>query len=194
MTIAKTILRRWLPLALLATAFCGLVYVAVQQSLRLGANDPQIQLAEDTADALARGGAVASLVPASQVDIARSLAPFVVVFNDKGEALASSGLLHGRPPALPAGVLDYARQHGQDRVTWQPEPGVRVASVVVAYGGTSSGFVMAGRSLREVEKRIDQVGQIAGAAWLATLVASLALVALGELVLGRRAARQPAGL
>jgi hypothetical protein len=42
---------RWLPLAVAITILAGLVYATVQQSLRQGANDPQIQLAEDTAAA-----------------------------------------------------------------------------------------------------------------------------------------------
>ena len=41
----RNILRHWFPLAVVATAFCGLVYVAVQQELRQNANDPQIQMA-----------------------------------------------------------------------------------------------------------------------------------------------------
>ena len=39
----------FLPVAVLATLCCGLVYAALQHDLRTGANDPQIQLAEDTA-------------------------------------------------------------------------------------------------------------------------------------------------
>ena len=43
-------------------------------------------------------------------------------------------------------------RRGEDRLTWQPEPGVRSATVVVHYQGAQAGFVMAGRSLREVGK------------------------------------------
>jgi len=180
MSKAKSILKHWLPLALMTTAFCGLVYAAVQQSLRQGANDPQIQLAEDSADALARGEPVESVVPIATIDVARSLAPFMMVFDDNGATLASSGLLHGQVPALPAGVLDYVQQHGEDRVTWQPEPGVRVAAVVVRYTGTNSGYILAGRSLREVEKRESQVSFFAGATWLSTLIVTLILGVLSE--------------
>jgi hypothetical protein len=35
------------------------------------------------------------------------------------------------------GALDYARQNGQNRVTWQPEAGVRMATVVVPYNSGS---------------------------------------------------------
>ena len=55
MQIVKNIIRHWLPLAVLTFAFCGLVYLAVQQDLRIGANDPQIQMAEDIASAITGG-------------------------------------------------------------------------------------------------------------------------------------------
>lgn len=182
------ILRQWLPLAALATGLCGLVYLSAQQGLRAGANDPQIQLAEDAAAALAGGAAPAAQAPGGPVNVADSLAPFVMVFDAQGALLASSGQLHGAPPALPAGVLDYVKAHGEDRVTWQPEPGVRIASVVTAYTGASAGFVLAGRSLREVEKREDQAMGLAALAWAACLAATLAAVVLFEWVWGAKPA------
>jgi hypothetical protein len=54
----KGILRQWLPIVVVITALSGLVYVAVQQALRQDANDPQIQMAQDAAETLARGGAL----------------------------------------------------------------------------------------------------------------------------------------
>jgi hypothetical protein len=185
----SNIIRYWLPLAAVITLLSGLIYLAVQQSLRWGANDPQIQMAEDAGAALATGGTPASVLPAAQVEISSSLAPFLVVFNDSGEPLASSARLHGAAPALPPGIFDYTRQKGEDRVTWQPEPGVRIAAVVVSFGGTQPGFVLAGRSLREVEIRATQAEQITGIAWLVTLVVSLFVVAACELILGTR--KQP---
>ncbi len=43
------ILKAWLPIAVVTIGLCGLAYLTVQQSLRQGANDPQIQMADDTA-------------------------------------------------------------------------------------------------------------------------------------------------
>jgi hypothetical protein len=149
----------------------------------MGANDPQIQMAEDAAASLAAGGTPVSILPTSQLDISISLAPFLVVYSDTGEPLASSGLLNGAAPLLPAGIFDYTRQKGEDRVSWQPESGVRVAAVVVAYGGSQPGFVLAGRSLREVEIREGQIEQISGIAMLVTLAGSLFAVGLCELIL-----------
>jgi hypothetical protein len=183
MNTLRDILRHWLPLAAVTTACCALVYLAVQQALRHSGNDPQIQMAEDTARALSAGGLPASVLPSNQIDMAQSLAPVMVVFDARGEPLASSGLLHGRMPHLPPGVFDYVRLNGEDRVTWQPEIGVRMASVVVGYTGTNPGFVMAARSLREVEKREAQLGYQAGVAWVGITTMSLVLIALGEVLL-----------
>jgi hypothetical protein len=58
--------------------------------------------------------------------------------------------------------------------------------VVVAYGGAQPGFVLAGRSLREVEKRESQVEQISGIVWLVTLAGSLVVVTGSELILGEK--------
>jgi hypothetical protein len=179
----KNILRHWLPLAAAITLLCGLVYLTVQQSLRWGTNDPQIQLAQDAAASLAAGGTPESVLPANRVEISTSLAPFMVIYTDSGHPSASSGLLHGTAPLLPSGVFDYARQNGEDRVTWQPEPGVRIAAVVVAFYGAQPGFVLAGRSLREVEIRTSQIKKITAIAWLITLAVSLVLVAGCELLL-----------
>ncbi len=177
------ILRVWLPIAIVTAAFCGLAYLTVQQSLRQGANDPQIQMAEDAAAALVQGQNAEALTPASTVDIAQSLAPFMIIYDDAGNVLASSASLHGATPNLPTGVLDYTLTKGEDRVTWQPEAGVRIAAVVVRHEGEQPGFVLAGRNMREVEARETQTEQLAGLAMLVTLAASFAAIAFGEFFL-----------
>lgn len=185
------VMRVWLPGVVAATILAGLVYVALQQTLRLGANDPQIQMAEDTAAALGAGAEARTLVPTQPVDIARSLAPFLVVFDREGRVVASSATLDGATPTLPTGVLDATRQGGENRRTWEPRPGVRIASVITAVNGGAGGYVLAGRSLREVESRIDLLGLQVGLAWLALVGTTLVLAGLVTLVSGLR---QPAAL
>lgn len=174
------ILKQWLPIAGVAVVFCLLVYAAVQQALRESADDPQIQMAEDAATTFASGTVPQSPAPPATIDIARSLAPFMIFYDDSGKVLASSALLHGEMPSPPPGVFDYVRRHGEERVTWQPEPGVRIASVIVRVSGPQYGFVLAGRSLREVEKREARLMTQAGAALLFTLGISLAFVGFKE--------------
>jgi len=183
MNKGRSILRSWLPMAFIITAMCAVVYLVVQQVLRQGANDPQIQMAEDAATILAAGGSAESVLPAGKIELTRSVAPFIVVFNESGNPIASSALLNGEMPILPAGVFDYVRQHGEDRITWQPQPGVRMATVVVNSNANGSGFVMAGRSLREVEKRVDQLSMETGILWLLTILGSLVVMGFSDIFL-----------
>ena len=170
--------RSWLPLAVAIIAMCGLVYLIAQQLLRQGANDPQIQLSEDFAASLASGKSPSGDFLTKQVEISTSLSPFVMVFDDTGKALASNALLDGATPQYPAGVFEYVRQHGQDRVTWQPREGVRHATVVTRFEGPAgSGFVVAGRSIRDVEERSTYFFQICAMACFLTLIASAAITA-----------------
>jgi hypothetical protein len=176
----KNIFRVWLPFAVVSTAFCALAYAAVQQDQRSGLNDPQIQMAEDTAYALGNGATIDSIIPTTKVEMTRSLAPFMVIYDLNGMPVAGSGFLGGQLPDYPKGALDSARQSGENRVTWQPNPAVRVASVVVPY---KNGFVMAGRSMREIEDRIQRTETLAVVTWLLSLIATLLVVALGEFFL-----------
>jgi hypothetical protein len=186
MRAVKEVLRLWLPLAVVATVLSGLAYVLVQQSYRQNANDPQLQMARDIATRLEKGESRESLLPPTEVDMASGLAPFVIVYGDTEEPLASSASLHGKTPKPPAGVLAHVRENGESRLTWQPERGVRIASVVVRVGGAEPSFVLAGRSLREVEGRIGQTGRLTALAWIAALAGSLILVALGYVLLMER--------
>ncbi|MBI1793681.1 MAG: hypothetical protein HYR70_05775 [Chloroflexi bacterium] len=183
----KNILRTWLPLAVVITAFSVLVYAAVQQALRQGLNDPQVQMAEDAAYTLNNGATVDSIAFGNKVEMSRSLAPFLVVYDSSGKPVASSGVLKGQLPTVPDGVLDNAKQNGENRVTWQPDGDVRIATVIVPY---QDGYVLAGRNMREVEKRELQTEVFAGATWGLTLLASLVVIAFGEIVLADKKKQQ----
>ena len=169
----KFIVRYWLPIAILATGLAWLPYAVAQQVLRQSANDPQIQMAQDSAAKLENGQSIQQVVPSEKVDIAKSLAPYIIVFDANGKPLASSAQLNGQTPTIPAGVFDDVRQTGEDRITWQPQPDVRSAIVVTQFKGATSGFVLAGRSLREVEIRESNMMQISLIAWPMLLIATL---------------------
>ncbi len=156
----------------LTTFIAGTAANISHQVLRMSANDPQIQMAEDAAQQLNAGEDVAHILPDRKVDIAASLAPFVIVYDNAAQPVASSATLDGATPTPPRGVLEYVRSHSQERVTWQPRPGVRIASVVVR---TANGFVVAGRNIREVEIRESNVFKLAARGWLA---ANLALTTI----------------
>jgi hypothetical protein len=183
MTKLNRVVFAWLTLAALASAVCLLVYVVAQQTWRVAANDPQIQLARDAAAALAAGRTADSVVPRDMVDMERSLAPFLIVFDANGQVLAASATLRGQVPGVPKGVLDRVRARGEDRISWQPIGGVRIASVIVSYSGSRSGYVLAGRSLEETENRVTQFGNLIALAWIATLVGLFVVVAAGNWIL-----------
>lgn len=173
----KRIFKIWLPFAVTVTAFCALTYAAIQQSYRQNADDPQIQMAADAADALAGGTSIEAIVPVSRVSVAKSLAPFFVVYDGSANIIASSVMLDGQTPELPGGVLDSAKQSGENRVTWQPKEGVRIAAVIVPY---EDGYVLAGRNLREVELREAQLTTFTGITWVLAMLATLAVITFGE--------------
>lgn len=179
------ILIRWLPFAVLSIIFAGLVQVTVQQNYRMSANDPQIQIAEDVAGALNAGNPIENVFAGNiRVDATKSLAPFVIAFDGTGKIIASTvsfGSQTLTPP--PAGVFD-AKQWGksfgpkdQNRFTWQPKAGVRIAAVMTKYHTDKlSGYVLAGRSLQEVENRESQLIMLVGLGLLASLFGSLAVI------------------
>ena len=174
----------------LTTFIAGTGYVISQQVLRMSANDPQIQLAEDAAGRVGSGEEATRVVPDRQIDMASSLAPFVIVYDDTGHPVASSARLDARVPAPPRGVLDFVRSNREERVTWQPRPGVRIASVITR---TASGFVVAGRNMREVEIREGQVLKLAVIGWIVANCALTALWILTPLFAGGKSPRlQPA--
>lgn len=153
----------WIIFTVIITGFCGLVYGAVQQDMRQGANDPQIQMAEDTATSLNAGEKV---TPVGSVDIAHSLASFIIVYNEQKQVIASGARLNGQMPQLPMGIFDNVKNFGEERFTWQPEDDVRIAAVVTQYNG---GFVLAGRNIREIENREHKLLlQVAGV-WIGAM-------------------------
>lgn len=162
-------LRYWIPLAIVITVVCGLVYLSVQQNIRQSANDPQIQMAEDAATSLNSGKDLVEFIPASRIDISKSLAPFIIIFDNATMILATNALLEAIPNP-PAGVFEFVKAHGSERLTWQPNPETRIAAVIVKY---NNGFVLAGRNLREVENRVEVLGIKVAIAWIVTLVTSL---------------------
>lgn len=165
--------RSFIPLAVVITGLSSLIYWVVQQDIRIGSYEPQIQLSEDTAARIIAGEDPKKVIPIGAVDIVKSVAPYLIVYDDKGNILTSNAILNNQAPKVPQGVLDYAKNNGQDRISWQPQSGVRSAIVVTHFSNSKiSGSVLAGRSLREPEKRIDMLGAQVALAYLVTMAAT----------------------
>jgi hypothetical protein len=152
-------------------AVLGLVTVVVaailyQFALKEPANHPQIEVAGAAVARLNAGADPASVLPANQVEIG-SPDLYVMVLDSNRMVLATSAHLDGETVVPPAGVFEYVSAHGDDRITWQPAPGVRSAIVVEAFRG---GFVVAGRTLSDSENLEGPLVRMAILAWVAVVV------------------------
>jgi len=175
--VVRTTAKYWLLVGIVIIGLWFLMAATMQQVIRQSTDNPQVQIAEDTATSLAAGQSVQSVIPANKVDIANSLASYVVVFDANGKPIAASGQLNGQMPTIPSGVFDSVRQSGEDRLTWQPQTGVRSAIVVTQFKGQNSGFVLAGRSLRESERLQDNITQILSVGLIGLLIIILPITA-----------------
>ena len=163
------------------TGACLLSYLVMQQVERQGANDPQLQIAEDGARALAAGAPAREIASGAPVDLAQSLATAIIVLDDAGNVVASNARLGEATPVPPAGVLAHVRDQWEARLTWAPNRDVRLASVTRRVDGARPGFIVVARSLREVESRIADIGRLIFAIWCVG-AAGIAIVAIGTLV------------
>jgi len=177
------VIKIWFPLTVLSTLFCGLVYATVQQNYRQSANDPQIQIAQDTIATINSGFSPKDAVFRNRIDISKSLAPFIIIYDESGKPITSGAVLDGKTPIPPKGAFDFAKKFGENRFTWEPKNGVRNAVVLAYYKGKESGFVLAGRSMREVEIRETRLEIQVGLAWIVILAATLIAVIISELFL-----------
>ncbi len=160
------------------TVMFGVTYASVQQVYRTGADDPQVQMANDINTKLQQGKSIDNFF-SDTINISKSLSPFVVLYDKAGKPLRSSGFLNGKPPELPSGVFDFTKLHGEHRVTWQAGSGVRMAMVVINSNPSPVGFIATGRSLKEVEIREHNLMAMLFFGWIIS-IALLLLHALWQ--------------
>lgn len=176
------IFRNWFGYAAMITLVCIIVYVTVQQSFRLSANDPQVQMAHDAALAIDKGVDPKSLpVTQTGIEISQGLSPYVTVYDPSGNMVAGSATLNGKPLHIPRGVIDYIRKNTRDAASWQPQPGVRQAMVGVS---TAKGnyVVISGRSLAPTEERIARLGEQVLFGWVMSLIGMLVVAFLQDVI------------
>ncbi len=176
-------MRRYLPWFLsvvVVTVLCLLVEVTVQQTDRMTANDPQIQLAEDIASAFQNNqftdetirSSFDSFTPTNrQIDLVTSLSPWIQMYDESDTLVESSVKVSDAAVTLkiPKGIFASVDKSGEDRVTWQPGKNIRQAIVVTKFSGAKSGYIVAGRSLRETEIREESLFKLFTAAWLISM-------------------------
>lgn len=162
--------RVWLAIVGTSTLAIGAAYAIAQQSTRLSADDLPLQTAQAIKHQLANNASVTDAVPSTKTDLKSDSTVFAIITDANQNVLASSANLDGKTPLPPSGVFAYTKTHDTDRFTWQPEGQVRMATRVIEFSsGNGGGFIITGQSLKPAEDRIKTYGELALAAWLATL-------------------------
>jgi len=152
----------WLAAAVIVTVVFASMYVAFQQSGRMAANTAPAAAADAEVQLL--GSTPAPPAPAlPRAELTPDTGVFVIVYGPDNNPETGTAVLHGALPKVPSGVLDTARSAGSDVVTWQPEPGLRMAIVARSSEGN---VVVAGQSLTPFEATDGRILVYLGLGWL----------------------------
>jgi hypothetical protein len=149
--------------------------------LRRTANQPQTAMVDQYASRMAGGEKPEDVISPRSIDLQQSLEPFAIFYNDQGAPVRANGYLNQTVPTPPPGVFNYLRAHGSDAITWQPQPGVRIAAVLRRVAGPNPGFLLAGRSLREVEEQESDFRKMVFYGWFVLV----GLLVAGAVLLNR---------
>lgn len=172
-------------LSFIVTGLVALHYLGMQQYVRLALNDEPNEIATDITAQLAPSSSLANVsLNKNPVDLKDSLSSFTLIYGADKKQIAASSDLNGKAPSIPEGVLDFAKSHGENRITWQPENGLRYAIVVKYFNDKSEGFVVVGKSLKESEKKQSALLLESVATWtvlqVVTLVAFVLIIKLNN--------------
>ena len=166
----KNIISAHFAAVIVTTIIIMLVYAVVQQQYRTSANDPQVQMVYELCNYLEKGKSIDAFFTGDITDLSNSLLPFTVLYNADGKPVKTTALLNNQPPQLPAGVLQTAALQKENRVTWQPQPGIRIATVIRQVNSPIVAYVMCGRSLYEAEQRTSNLIRMTGLAWVTCML------------------------
>lgn len=163
----------WVAAALIVTIVFGSVYLTLQHIGRQGVNDAPAAAAAAQVQNIGSDPATGP-----RLELTKDSGTFVIVYGEDNRAISTTVTLHGDLPNLPIGVLDTTRAVGTDAVTWQPEPGLRMAVVTRQAAGK---VVVAGQSLTPFENK-DKWTQLAlTAGWLTSMIVLAAAYAVTAL-------------
>ncbi len=177
--LSRQSLRLWLLAVTIGSGLTLFAYTATQQSLRLGLNDPQWQIAEDTASKLTQGASPVSVIPNNTVDESSSLSQFVTIVDKNIHVLASSGRIGNVVPLPPPSAFPDAQKRGNNWFTWQHDNNtIRDATVIIPYHGHNQGYVLVARSMSQVENTIGHITVLAGLTLIGVLLAPALIILL----------------
>jgi len=163
------------------TLFWVGLFVIMRQTGRLKINRPLVAMIDEAIVKLGKGAEITSVIPRKNIDMTLDNEEYMIIINERGEVAAGSIRLEGITPIPPKGVLDYAKDRGINRVAWQPKKGIRSAIVVKPY---PHGWILAGRSLKEVETEEKNWMKVLGIFWAGTMTAGWLVIKKGIVKLG----------
>ena len=76
--------------AVLITLAMAFAFLVGQQLLRMGANDPQVEIIEGISEALGLGQDPEAFSSLNPTDMAKSLSPFVIIYDSQGKAVSGT--------------------------------------------------------------------------------------------------------
>ncbi|KRE91868.1 hypothetical protein [Arthrobacter sp. Soil764] len=167
---------------IITTLAFGSIYVTLQQIGRQSAN-----MAPAAAAAARLQQAGSDPMTGPRLELTHDSGVFLIVYGDGNSPLSSTVTLHGTIPVVPAGVLNAARASGSDTVTWQPDPGLRMAIVAKQAAGK---VVVAGQSLAPFEEIDRRTLMFLAAGWLGSMLVLAAAYSAATLM--RRGTPPPA--
>jgi hypothetical protein len=109
---------------------------------------------------------------------------FITIYDSTGHALGGDATLNGKWPQPPQSIFDTIRRRGEEHVTWQPQPGVRIA--LVGRTLASGGFVFSGESLLQSEAEHARYLRGMFSSWLIVFVFSTPVTVIRLLARRRR--------
>ena len=177
--LQKPLRNLWLIVVVAATLLIMTLYGVAQHIIRVSANFTPAELAISASNQMDAGTPIQNIVDASKpIDLAVSQSSFVQIYSPDAKPVIGTGLLNGQLAVPPAGIFEYVKSHGEERFSWEPSRGLRIAAVMRYAAGSQPGYVLAGVSLAEPEKLESSVAMLCVIGWLVTCVGIL-LVALG---------------
>jgi hypothetical protein len=99
---------------------------------------------------------------------------FTAFYDASGHPIGGNATLHGALPRPPHGIFNTIQQRGEFKVTWQPQPNIRVA--LAGRPMPNGGFVLSGQSLLPTEAHYIRMHTLLLWIWAFTMLTCLALV------------------
>lgn len=156
---------RLLAILALISVMMATMYGMVQQSIRLSAYDAPRQAIE--AYVANRNASESNF---THINLTADSNVFIIVYDGHGKPVAGDGYLGNKLAVVPFGVLQHARAGRENTVTWQPQAGVRLATVVAKDGAQ---YILAGQSLKSYEDRTARISRIAALGWVLAVMSSI---------------------